>query len=234
MYMTPQKYYARPFKSGLLLLLSLAFVVILIALFVGTMKNGDYRHGVLVGLISLIGVPFFGIGVVWFGWLIVGYIIRKPLLVIDETGLIDNTDLLEYGQKMSWNDFSEVRLMEFTNYNGRHSSKQIFVCLKLIDPEKTANRAKKWQRHLMGVNRTMMGKDYFYITTAFMNVKPKELLSVINQYSLGKISVIDDPEAVEATVAPKNIPQLIMTGEGAKVNYAEESKGSNEQPPQAN
>ena len=126
-------------RRRLLLLLAGSVVLTAGAIFLLTQPDPDNEIGLWVGVL------FFGFAT---GFFVLGLVRRQPVLIVDETGIDDRSNLASAGA-VPWSDILGV----YVSTMGRQRSLSIAVA----DPERLlAGRALR-QRTLMNANLRLVG-----------------------------------------------------------------------------
>lgn len=103
---------------------------------------------------------------------------KKPGLVLSEQGIYDNAGAFKFGL-IPWSDISEIheRSVEVSL-----TSKQYFVTIKLVDPDKYISRETNvLKRKLLVANSKSHGSPV-NISTNGLKTNHKELLKLVNAY----------------------------------------------------
>lgn len=117
---------------------------------------------------ALIGVVFFGFSLLFF---LIKLMDRKPGLILDQEGLVDNADVLNAG-RINWDNMVSVE--------PKQSMGQQILLLKLHEPEQVL-QAQPWIKKIfMQWNQWIHGTPVT-LSSAALEMDQEKLLELINQ-----------------------------------------------------
>lgn len=120
---------------------SLLFVLVGILMVVLAPQADSPGEGVLLTVIGVISILFFGFCL----WLYIRkLVIHTPLLVISEEGITDQASYASAGL-IRWEEIADIGTMSMAN--------QHFLCIFTHDPNLIVNRLTGFQRMLMRMNK---------------------------------------------------------------------------------
>lgn len=102
---------------------------------------------------------------------------KKPGLIVDEMGIVDNTSIFKFGL-IPWKDISAIyeRSIQVSI-----ASKQSFITIGLKNPEDYISReTNSIKRNLMKANTNSYGSP-IHISTNGLKIKPNELFRILNE-----------------------------------------------------
>ncbi len=135
-----------PAPTKLVKLLAMSVVFVLIGLWAtGTIGGGVGRPGAVEAIIGYAGIGFFGPSACYFGFRL---LVRRPALVIDDDGIVDNASALSAGP-VSWDEVTDVRATSFGS--------QRSIVLQVRDEAALLARQALVKRLLMRVNKLLGG-----------------------------------------------------------------------------
>lgn len=103
---------------------------------------------------------------------------KEPGLVLNEQGIYDNTSAFRFGL-IPWSDISHIYEREI---QASITSKQRFVTIGLIEPEKYISRETKLlKRKILQINARSYGSPV-HISTNGLKTNHNELLVLLNSY----------------------------------------------------
>lgn len=103
---------------------------------------------------------------------------KKPGIVISEQGIYDNTSAFKFGL-IPWSDISEIY---DSSIQASIASKQYFVTIGLIDPDKYITRETNVvKRKLLAINAKSYGSP-IHISTNGLMTNHKDLLKLVLEY----------------------------------------------------
>lgn len=135
-----------------------------------TISNPFFGNPTTIFLIGLAAILFFG--------LISVYIIRKlqdnkPGLIINSTGLIDNSSGVSAGQIL-WTDIENISVIEM--------HRQKLIMLEVNDPQSYIDKqTSSFKRKVMQMNFNMYGTP-LSITSNALEINFEELLNILNNH----------------------------------------------------
>jgi hypothetical protein len=111
--------------------------------------HGRAPHPLVVSLVAIAGLLFFGTCLVW--------IARRRLdqgdaLVADRLGLYDRSNAIGDEDRVPWRDIRGFRTITVL---GQH-----YVAVDLLDPDKFVDRAHGWRRLARSANRRLAGSPW--------------------------------------------------------------------------
>jgi len=118
-------------------------------------------------LMGLLGIYFFSVKL----------FDKKPGIILDENGIYENASAFKFGF-IPWSDISGVyeRTVQVS------ASKQHFVTLRLVDPEKYIGReTNAIKKKLMRVNANSYGSPV-HISANGLKTNQRELLALVEKY----------------------------------------------------
>jgi hypothetical protein len=137
-------------------------------------SNPVFNNLVVKAIAAYGGVVMGVLGVYFFGKKLFD---TKPGLVIDENGIYDNTSAFTFGL-IPWRDVSKI--YERT-VQASVASKQRFVTIGLVDPEKYIAREKNGlKRKLLAANSKSHGSP-IHISTNGLKTSHAELLKILTE-----------------------------------------------------
>lgn len=101
---------------------------------------------------------------------------NKPTLVIDETGLIDNSSMNSSG-RIEWKDIKNIEIRNGVNMR--------FLCIDLYDEEKTLSNFNAIKKLLMKSNKKKL-KTICAIPEISLNDNLEEILRELNTFMTNK------------------------------------------------
>lgn len=156
----------RSLKKNILLLLgSMVFTIIgiLFILYPNEFHRRSISNPEFVTIIGITGVTFFGLGTIF---LLLKLFDKKPGLIIDETGITDNTSLLSIGL-IQWKD---IKGIESVTINKSH-----LLFIKVHNPSDYISKGKTYIKRLaMKVNSKMYSSP-ISISASTLDIKFKDL-----------------------------------------------------------
>ena len=123
--------------------------------------------------------------VIWILWLLILIFVifaivkatqNKPTLIIDKTGIIDNSSVNGIG-KIDWNDIRNIEIRKGVNTN--------FLCIDFFDEQKILNKTNLMKRFLMKSNKKKLG-TICAIPEISINDSLESVLNEINQFRTDK------------------------------------------------
>ncbi|MFC4263712.1 STM3941 family protein [Ferruginibacter yonginensis] len=103
---------------------------------------------------------------------------KKPGLILSEEGIYDNTSAFNFGL-IPWTDISEIYEKSI---QASIASKQHFVTIGLVDPEKYITRVTNiLKRRLLMVNSKSYGSP-IHISTNGLKTNHKDLFKLVTEY----------------------------------------------------
>lgn len=103
---------------------------------------------------------------------------KKPGLILNEQGIFDNTSAFKFGF-IPWSDISEVYERSI---QASFASKQYFVTIGLVNPEKYISRETSvLKRKLLIANSKSYGSP-IHISTNGLKANHKDLLKLMTEY----------------------------------------------------
>lgn len=154
-------------KLALLALGALAFVVAGLWLG-GVFGDMDLSQGLVV-ITTYIGVPFFGLCLVY---LLYRLVVRKPALIVSAEGIVDNASATGAGP-VGWDEMHEILPTEVSG--------KPMLGIVPRDEEQILDRQNPLKRFIMSVNRNMTGFVILIPETA-LPMSIDELLGEIQRF----------------------------------------------------
>jgi hypothetical protein len=157
-------------KSKLVLMLLGSFTFIAIGFWFiivpPTPSNSFWGSSIKIAVVSYASILFFGICAF--------FIIRKignnkPGLIIDETGLIDNSSGVSIG-RISWSEIEDIFVVEI--------NRQKLIMLQVRNPEEHIARNSGFKRKMMQMNYKTYGSP-LSITSNGLKISFKELHTIL-------------------------------------------------------
>ncbi|MBS1601619.1 MAG: hypothetical protein JST42_03040 [Bacteroidetes bacterium] len=103
---------------------------------------------------------------------------NRPGLILDEQGIYDNTSAFKFGL-IPWSDICEISA---ASIQASIASKQHFITLKLVDPQKYIAREKNFfKKKLLQANAKSYGSP-IHISTNGIKADHSELLIIVKDY----------------------------------------------------
>lgn len=103
---------------------------------------------------------------------------KQPGLILDEQGIFDNTSAFRFGL-IPWSDISEIYA---SSIQASLASKQHFIALRLVDPEKYILKEKNpIKKKLLQANARSLGSP-IHISANGINIDHNELLIITKNY----------------------------------------------------
>ena len=156
-------------KLSLMLIGSIAFVAIGLWFIINppTISNPIFGNHIYLSVVGISSVLFFGICAIY---IIAKLQDKKPGLIIDELGIIDNSSGVASGQIL-WTDIDSISVIEIY--------RQKIILLKVTNPQDYLDKQiSGFKRKMMSLNFKMYGTPLSIasngLTTSF-----EELLSII-------------------------------------------------------
>ena len=150
--------------------------------------SGFYASMLFLIPLGLVSMAFFGMGMILFAKRLLDAILRKPVLIMSQQGIVDRTSMFSQGRLMAWDEFEDVRSTDIHTQTGRSTTKTKLVSLKVKDPDAFALHLRPLNQSMMKLNRKVFNGDYFAIAVEFVNASPQEVVQTIVDYSQGKVS----------------------------------------------
>lgn len=145
-----------------------------VGLFVGFFSEIiEVGFGIII-LVTYIGVPFFGLGLIYFLYRLV---VRKPALVVSAEGIYDNASALSAGQ-LRWEEIELVCPYSFG------SQRMLGITLK--DEQAVLARQNFLKRLLMRVNKNLAGY-LINLPQSSLPMTADELMPEINRYHNNRV-----------------------------------------------
>lgn len=158
-------------KSKLLALLAGSLLFVLISAWMMIYRQGaDATNHTFMLALGIIGILVFGICAV--------FIVNKlrdqrPGLIIDETGITDNTSGVAAGP-VAWNEILEIRSILV--------SSQRLIMIMVSDPEQILEReTNRFKRSIMKMNYSLCGSPVC-ITANTLKIEFDSLFSLLNDH----------------------------------------------------
>jgi hypothetical protein len=128
-----------------------------------------YRNSAVIRISGILSLLFFGIGLIFF----VGKLFdKKPGMVIDEIGFLDNSSALAAG-RILWSDIENISILKM--------KKQKLMILHVKNPQDYIDRQKSiFKRKLMEVNYRLYGTP-LSITSNGLKISFDELLKILSE-----------------------------------------------------
>jgi hypothetical protein len=132
-----------------------------------------FRNPQTIRLIGIAAVVFFGAAVIYG---IKKLFDKKMGLIIDDSGIIDNTNASSIGL-IEWNDISEIKIQQVMSTK--------FLLIYTTDPEKYLDKVKGLRRKLMKGNMKMYGTP-LSITSSTLKYNFDDLINQLNSRLFNK------------------------------------------------
>lgn len=160
-------------KKKLILFFFIGLFFIIIG-YIGIIKPENFispffRNSEIIRIISIAGVLFFGIGIIYILWKLFD---KKPGLIIDQKGIIDNSNATSVGL-IEWSDINRIEKKQVMSTE--------FLILHINQPEKYIQRVKNIiLKKAIEMNVKKYGSP-ISITCTSLEITIKELESIIIQ-----------------------------------------------------
>lgn len=154
-------------KITLLFLGSIGFVALLFWLILNAESKTLYNT-LYLKTISIFGIIFLGIGSIYF---FVKLFDKKPGLIINDEGIIDNSSALRAGL-IKWENITNVSISEISG--------QKFLTIEVNNPDEIISKQKGFKKILMTLN-----KDFFnspvHISSNTLKCNLQDLYNLIKE-----------------------------------------------------
>lgn len=159
-------------KKKLILMLIGAIVFVIIGLWFvispPTISNPFFGNPTRLLIIGIVAIVFFGLCAVYIACKIPD---NKPGLIIDKTGLTDNSSGVSAG-KILWSDIENISVLEI--------HRQKLIMLEVKNPQDYLDKQTSgFKRKMMQMNFNMYGTP-LSITSNSLKIKFDELLNILN------------------------------------------------------
>jgi hypothetical protein len=133
-----------------------------------SIKHEFFLYNIFIKIFGILGILFFG---VTFGYGIIKLFARKPGLIINENGIIDNSNMSSIGL-IEWKDIREIKTQDYQSTS--------FLLIFLYDNDKYLNNANRFKRRLLNANNKKY-RTPFSIVANTLDCNFNELAMVLKQ-----------------------------------------------------